>query len=65
MTVYAFEWAGSKISEIASDLGLHQETVVIASLIAGMSTSKKWIPVNYRDLFLDETIRFAKWVDEI
>ena len=65
MTVYAWEWAGSKISEIATDLGLHQETVVIASLIAGLSTSERWIPAKHRDLFLDETIMFAEWVERL
>jgi hypothetical protein len=62
MTIYCFEWTASKISELASDLDLHQETMVIASLIAGLLTIERWIPVEKRNLFFDETIRFCESV---
>jgi len=65
MTVYTFQWVGSKIVEIASDLGLPQKTIVIQALTAGMTTSEKWIPLRYRNLMFDEMIRFATWVNEL
>lgn len=65
MTCYVFRWVFSKIIELASDLLLPKETVVIECLIAGMSSSEgKWIPKRYRDLFLDELIRFVEWTEE-
>jgi hypothetical protein len=63
VTVYAWEWAGCKLAEIFSDLGLHQEIVFTASLIAGLSTSERWVPSRHRDLFFDEIIKFAEWVE--
>jgi len=64
MTVYTFQWVGSKIVEMASDLGLPQEIIVIQALIAGMTTSEKWIPLRHRNLMFEEMIRFATWVNE-
>ncbi|MGD0916946.1 MAG: hypothetical protein ABSB22_10855 [Thermodesulfobacteriota bacterium] len=61
-TIYAFEWVSSKITEIAADLGINQEVVVTASLVAGLSTSAKWVPSHYSDLMMDETMRFVTWV---
>lgn len=65
MTVYTFQWVGSKIVEITSDLGLSQEIIVIEALIAGMTTSEKWIPFRHQNLMFDEMIRFATWVNEL
>jgi hypothetical protein len=65
MTIYCWQWVGSKITEISSDLGLPQEMVVIQSLIAGMSTSERWVPRKYQTLMFDEAVRFAQWVDEL
>jgi hypothetical protein len=65
MTIYTFNWVGSKITEIASDLFLPQEIIVIESLIAGISTSERWVPRRYRDQLFDEMIRFVSWVEEM
>ena len=65
MTVYTFQWVGSKIVEMASDLGLPQEIIVIQALIAGMTTSGKWIPFRHQNLMFEEMIRFATWVNEL
>ena len=64
-TIYAFDWVSSTICEIASDLGICQEIVVIASLVAGLSTSSEWVPARHSDLMMDETIRFADWVQSL
>ncbi len=65
MTIYTFNWVGSKIAEIASDLFLPQEIIVIESLIAGISTSERWVPRKYGNQMFDEVIRFALWVEEM
>jgi hypothetical protein len=65
LTCYVFRWVFSKITELASDLLLPKETITILSLVAGMSSSEgKWIPRRYRDLFLNELIRFIEWTEE-
>jgi hypothetical protein len=64
-TVYTFRWVGSKIVEMASDLVLPQEIIVIQTLIGGMATSGKWIPSRHWKVMFDEMIRFATWVDEL
>jgi hypothetical protein len=62
-TVCAWRWVGSKIIEIASDLNLPHETLVVECLIAGTTTSEQWVPSKHRDLMLDEMIRFITWVE--
>lgn len=64
-TIYTFAWVGSKINDLAADLSLPQQTLVTEALIAGMSTSEKWIPERYQIKALDEVVRFANWVDQI
>ncbi len=64
VTCYTFQWVGSKIVEVASDLGLSQELIVTEALISGMTTSEEWIPARHRDVMFDEMIRFAAWVNE-
>ncbi len=63
-TVCAWRWVGSKMIEISSDLNLSHEIIVVESLIAGITTSERWVPRKYRDLMLDEVIRFASWVED-
>jgi hypothetical protein len=61
-TIYSYEWISSAITEMSSDLGINQEVIVTASLIAGLSTSAKWVPSRHSDLMMDETMRFVEWV---
>ena len=63
-TVCAWRWVGSKMIEISSDLILPHEIVVVESLIAGITTSGRWVPRKYRDLMFDEIIRFVTWVED-
>lgn len=63
ITVYAEEWVGAAISELACDIGTSQETVAIMALVAGAATSDKWIPERHLLLITRELVNFAVWVD--
>lgn len=63
-TACAWRWVGSKMIEISSDLNLPHEIVVVECLIAGIATSERWVPRTYRDLMLDELMRFVTWVED-
>ena len=64
-TIYTSQWVGSKIVELASDLALPQETIVIEALIAGLVTSEKWVPSRHTTVMFNEMIRFVNWVNEL
>lgn len=63
ITIYAEDWARAAITELACDIGTHQETIAIITLIAGCLTSQTWIPARHLESMKEELIRFVEWVD--
>lgn len=62
-TICTFRWVGSRLVEIASDLFLPQEVIVIEALVAGVAVSQRWVPNRHRDSMIDEMMRFISWVE--